>query len=385
MSGSAATGGFSGGAGEGTRAVRAGLPDPVKYEPTLPGPVFAAHFHLPGEPTGPYTYGRDENPTWTHLERAIGELEAPGQDDVETLAFASGMAAVSAVLFSQLRTGDTVVLPNDGYQALPLVRAQLEAYGIVVRTAPTGGDAQLDVLDGAKLLWIESPSNPGLDVCDIRRLVEAAHTRGALVAVDNTLATPLGQRPLELGADFSVASGTKQLTGHGDVLLGYVTGRAGEPMSAVRRWRKIVGAIPGPMEAWLAHRSIATLQMRVDRQTAGALAVAEALRSRSEVSGLRYPGLPGDPSHEIASRQMRRFGCVVSFTLPTRARAERFLDALRLVDDATSFGGVRSTAERRGRWGGDAVPEGFIRLSVGAEDPEDLVADVLRALDESGR
>ncbi|MER5377215.1 cystathionine gamma-lyase [Streptomyces sp. NPDC002553] len=385
MSGSAATGSFSGDAGEGTRAVRAGLPDPVKYEPTLPGPVFAAHFHLPGEPTGPYTYGRDENPTWTHLERAIGELEAPGQDDVETLTFASGMAAVSAALFSQLRTGDTVVLPNDGYQALPLVRAQLEAYGIVVRTAPTGGDAQLDVLDGAKLLWIESPSNPGLDVCDIRRLVEAAHTRGALVAVDNTLATPLGQRPLELGADFSVASGTKQLTGHGDVLLGYVTGRAGEPMSAVRRWRKIVGAIPGPMEAWLAHRSIATLQMRVDRQTAGALAVAEALRSRSEVSGLRYPGLPGDPSHEIASRQMRRFGCVVSFTLPTRARAERFLDALRLVDDATSFGGVRSTAERRGRWGGDAVPEGFIRLSVGAEDPEDLVADVLRALDESGR
>ncbi|RZU22004.1 cystathionine gamma-lyase [Streptomyces sp. BK239] len=385
MSDSAATGGFSADAGEGTRAVRAGLPDPVKYEPTLPGPVFAAHFHLPGEPTGPYTYGRDENPTWTHLERAIGELEAPGHDDVETLAFASGMAAVSAVLFSQLRTGDTVVLPSDGYQALPLVRAQLEAYGIVVRTAPTGGDAQLDVLDGAKLLWIESPSNPGLDVCDIRRLVEAAHTRGALVAVDNTLATPLGQRPLELGADFSVASGTKQLTGHGDVLLGHVTGRAGEPMSAVRRWRKIVGAIPGPMEAWLAHRSIATLQMRVDRQTAGALAVAEALRSRSEVSGLRYPGLPGDPSHEIASRQMRRFGCVVSFTLPTRARAERFLDALRLVDDATSFGGVRSTAERRGRWGGDAVPEGFIRLSVGAEDPDDLVADVLRALDESGR
>ncbi|MFJ8943879.1 cystathionine gamma-lyase [Streptomyces sp. NPDC102395] len=385
MSGSAATEGYPGGAGEGTRAVRAGLPDPVKYEPTLPGPVFAAHFHLPGEPTGPYTYGRDENPTWTHLERAIGELEAPGHDDVETLAFASGMAAVSAVLFSQLRTGDTVVLPSDGYQALPLVRAQLEAYGIVVRTAPTRGDAQLDVLDGAKLLWIESPSNPGLDVCDIRRLVEAAHTRGALVAVDNTLATPLGQRPLELGADFSVASGTKQLTGHGDVLLGYVTGRAGEPMSAVRRWRKIVGAIPGPMEAWLAHRSIATLQMRVDQQTAGALALAEALQSRSEVSGLRYPGLRGDPAHEVASRQMRRFGCVVSFTLPTRARAERFLDALRLVDDATSFGGVRSTAERRGRWGGDAVPDGFIRLSVGAEDPEDLVADALRALDESGR
>ncbi|MEH0577362.1 MULTISPECIES: cystathionine gamma-lyase [Streptomyces] len=385
MNDSAPKGGPEGGDGEGTRAVRAGLPEPVKYEPTLPGPVFAAHFHLPGEPTGPYTYGRDENPTWTHLERAIGELEAPGQDGVETLVFASGMAAISSVLFSQLRAGDTVVLPADGYQVLPLVRAQLEAYGIEVRTAPTGDDAQLQVLDGAKLLWIESPSNPGLDVCDIRRLVEAAHARGALVAVDNTLATPLGQRPLELGADFSVASGTKQLTGHGDVLLGYVTGRAGEPMRAVRRWRKIVGAIPGPMEAWLAHRSIATLQLRVDRQSAGALAVAEALRGRPGVSALRYPGLPDDPSHKVASQQMRRYGCVVSFTLPTRARAERFLEALRLVDDATSFGGVRSTAERRGRWGGDAVPEGFIRLSVGAEDPEDLVADVLRALAESAR
>ncbi|MGX1271091.1 cystathionine gamma-lyase [Streptomyces phaeoluteigriseus] len=375
----------AGGAGEGTRAVRAGLPEPVKYEPTLPGPVFAAHFHLPGEPTGPYTYGRDENPTWTRLESAVGELEAPGHDDVETLVFASGMAAISSVLFSQLRAGDIVVLPSDGYQALPLVRAQLEAYGIEVRTAPTGDDAQLTVLDGAKLLWIESPSNPGLDVCDIRRLAEAAHARGALVAVDNTLATPLGQRPLELGADFSVASGTKQLTGHGDVLLGYVTGRSGEAMAAVRRWRKIVGAIPGPMEAWLAHRSIATLQMRVDRQSATALAVAQALRGRPEVTGLRYPGLTDDPSHQVASRQMRRYGCVVSFTLPTRARAERFLEELRLVDGATSFGGVRSTAERRGRWGGDAVPEGFVRLSVGAEDPEDLVADVLRALEESAR
>ncbi|MFD8149273.1 cystathionine gamma-lyase [Streptomyces sp. NPDC059720] len=371
------------GAGDGTRAVRAGLPEPVKHEPTLPGPVFAAHFHLPGDPTGPYTYGRDENPTWTLLERAIGELEAPGTGGVETLVFASGMAAISAVLFSQLRTGDACVLPDDGYQALPLVRAQLEAYGIEVRTAPTGGDAQLGVLDGAKLLWIETPSNPGLDVCDVRRLAEAAHARGALVAVDNTLATPLGQRPLELGADFAVASGTKQLTGHGDVLLGYVVGRDPEAMAAVRRWRKIVGAIPGPMEAWLAHRSISTLQMRVDRQCATALTVAHALRDRPEVTGLRHPGLPDDPSHKIAAQQMRRFGSVVSFTLPSRERADRFLEALRIVDDATSFGGVRSSAERRGRWGGDAVPEGFVRLSVGAEDPEDLVADLLRALDAS--
>ncbi|KOV65630.1 cystathionine gamma-lyase [Streptomyces sp. AS58] len=385
MNDSANTTGGTRGLGDGTRAVRAGLPEPVKHEPTLPGPVFAAHFHLPGDPTGPYTYGRDENPTWTHLEQAISELEAPGRDDVETLVFASGMAAISAVAFSQLSAGDAVVLPSDGYQVLPLVRAQLEAYGIEVRTAPTGGDAQLGVLDGAKLLWIETPSNPGLDVCDVRRLVEAAHARGALVAVDNTLATPLGQRPLELGADFSVASGTKQLTGHGDILLGYVAGRDRTAMAAVRRWRKIVGAIPGPMEAWLAHRSIATLELRAERQNASALTVAEALRDWPEDLKVRYPGLPSDPSYKIASEQMHRYGCVLSFTLPTRERADRFLDALRLVDDATSFGGVRSTAERRGRWGGDAVAEGFIRLSVGAENPNDLVADVLSALHESAK
>ncbi|MET9769576.1 cystathionine gamma-lyase [Streptomyces sp. NPDC006415] len=370
--------------GDGTRAVRAGLPEPEQFEPTLPGPVFAAHFHLSGEPVGPYTYGRDTNPTWTHLERAIGELEAPGEE-VGTTVFASGMAAITAVLLSQVRAGDAAVLPDDGYQALPLVREQLAAYGVEVRTAPTGGDAQLALLTGAKLLWIESPSNPGLDVCDIRRLVEAAHAAGALVAVDNTLATPIGQRPLELGADFSVASDTKGMTGHGDILLGHVTCRDPRLTADVQRWRKVVGAIPGPMEAWLAHRSLATLQLRIDRQCTTALALAEALAKRTEVTGLRYPGLPTDPSHVVASGQMRRFGSVVSFELADRDTAERFLSALRLVDDATSFGGVRSTAERRGRWGGDAVAEGFIRFSVGAEDPEDLLADVEQALDTAVR
>ncbi|MEU8826156.1 cystathionine gamma-lyase [Streptomyces sp. NPDC048636] len=369
--------------GDGTRAVRAGLPEAEAYAPTLPGPVFAAHYHLPGDATGPYTYGRDANPTWTLLERAITELEAPGSE-AATVAFASGMGAISAVLLSRLRQGDTAVLPSDGYQLLPALIERLEGYGITVRTAPTANDAQLAALDDSvKLLWLETPANPGLDVCDIRRLAEAAHAHGALVAVDNTLATPLGQRPLELGADFSVASGTKALTGHGDVLLGYVTCRDPELAASVRAWRKTVGAIPGPMEAWLAHRSLATLQLRVDRQSATALALAEALGGRSEVTGVRHPGLPDDPAHPVAAAQMRggRFGCVVSCTLPDKEHAERFLTGLRLVDDATSFGGVRSTAERRGRWGGDAVPEGFIRLSVGAEDPDDLIADVLRALD----
>ncbi|GAA4659446.1 cystathionine gamma-lyase [Streptomyces youssoufiensis] len=381
--------------GDGTRAVRAGLPEPAAYEPTLPGPVFAAHFHLPGDADplgGPYTYGRDTNPTWTLLERALTELECPDEPNPtapdapprpETVVFASGAAAMSAVLFSQLRQGDTAVLPSDGYHLLHALRDRLTGYGITVRTAPTGGDAQLPLLDGARLLWLETPSNPNLDVCDVRRLAAAAHEQGALVAVDNTLATPLGQRPLALGADFSLASGTKAVTGHGDLLLGYVTCRTPELAAEVRAWRKSVGAVPGPMETWLAHRSLATLQLRVDRQAVTALALARLLLDRPDVTGVRHPGLPGDPAHEVAKRQMRhgRYGCVVSFALPDRAHAQRFLGALRLVSDATSFGGVRSTAERRERWGGDDVPEGFIRFSVGVEDTADLLADVRQALD----
>ncbi|MFC4495526.1 cystathionine gamma-lyase [Streptomyces ovatisporus] len=365
-----------------TRVVRAGLPEEEAYAPPLPGPVFAAHYHLPGDVAdAPYAYGRDANPTWTGLESAISELECPGDGAARTVAFASGMGAVSAVLLSRARPGSVFVLPDDGYNLLAAMRERLVAFGAEVRTAPTAADAQLAQLDGASLLWIESPSNPGLDVCDIRRLAGAAHERGVLVAVDNTLATPLGQRPLELGADFSVASGTKALTGHGDILLGHVTCRDAELADSVRLWRKHVGAVPGPMEAWLAHRSLATLDVRTRRQAENARAVAEALLERPEVTGVRHPGLPGDPMHEVAARQMSRFGCVVSFTLAGKEEAERFLGALRLVGDATSFGGVRSTAERRGRWGGDAVPEGFVRMSVGVEDAGDLVADVRRALD----
>ncbi|MFC4911298.1 cystathionine gamma-lyase [Actinomadura gamaensis] len=363
--------------GDSTRSVRAGRPAAEQHAPELPGPTFAAHYHLAGEATGPYTYGRDANPTWTLLEDAISELEGGGA----TTVFPSGMAAVSAALFSLVASGDTVVMPDDCYQTTRALRERLESYGVHVRTAPTAGDAQLDVLDGARLVWLETPSNPGLDVCDIKRIAAAAHEAGALVAVDNTLATPLGQRVLDLGADLAVASDTKSLTGHGDLLLGHVTTRDAALAQAVRTWRKTVGAIPGPMEAWLAHRSLATLALRLDRQTANALALATALREHPLVSGLRYPGLPDDPAHAVAAAQMRRFGCVVSFTLPSQAAAERFLAASRLVTEATSFGSVHSSAERRARWGGDAVPPGFIRFSCGVEDTADLVADVLQALD----
>ncbi|WP_242894686.1 cystathionine gamma-lyase [Actinomadura litoris] len=362
--------------GDGTLAVGAGRPAPEKGAPPLPGPVFAAYYHLPGEPTGPYTYGRDENPTWTLLEAAIGELEG----GAEVTSFSSGMAAVAAVVLSQTRAGDVVVLPDDSYMQTRTLRERLESYGAEVRTGPTAGDAQLRLLDGARLVWLETPSNPNLDTCDIRRIADAAHAQGALVAVDNTLATPLGQRPLDLGADFSVASDTKAMTGHGDLLLGHVATRDPDLAKDVRLWRKTVGAIPGPMEAWLAHRSLATLPLRLDRQAENALALARALRHRPEVADLRYPGLPDDPAHDTAARQMRRFGGVVSFTLPDEPFAERFLSSLRLVTQATSFGSVHSSAERRGRWGGDTVAPGFIRFSTGIEDTADLMADVRQAL-----
>lgn len=367
--------------GDGTRAVHAGLPEATPYAPPMPGPVLTSHFHLPGDPAGAtYAYGRDGNPTWTALESAIGELESPGAE-AEVLAFSSGMAAISAVLLSRVRPGDVVVLPDDGYNLLVPLGEQLTAHGATVRRVPTAGPELLAAVEGAALVWLETPSNPGLDVCDLREVVQAAHRSGALVAVDNTLATPLGQRPLELGADYSVASGTKALNGHGDVLLGYVACRDRELLTPVRRWRKLVGAIPGPMEAWLAHRSLATLHLRVARQQENALALATELREWPEVSAVRYPGLPEDPSYPVAARQMRRFGCVLSFTLPGLGFAERLLGATKIVENATSFGGVRTTAERRGRWGGDDVPDGFVRLSAGVEDAADLIADLRRATD----
>ena len=297
------------------------------------------------------------------------------------MAFASGMAAVFAVMGSVLRPGDLTLLPSDGYYtARMLAEGYFTEMGIDVRTVPTAGNFQGEVLGGVKLLWLESPSNPGLDVCDIAALAAAAHDQGGLVAVDNTTATVLGQCPLALGADFSVASDTKALTGHGDLVLGHVAVRDPEWGERLLSWRTQVGAIPGPMEVWLAHRSLITLHLRLERMGANARAIAEFLAGRPEVSRLRYPGLPGDPAHEVASRQMNSYGPIVSFELVDRLAAERFLGACKLVLQATSFGGVYTTAERRARWSGDMVPEGFIRLSVGCEDLEDLVADLSGAL-----
>ncbi len=365
-----------------TRVIRAGLPEPAQGLPFLPGPVFAAPFHVAGDPgSAPYTYGRYHNPTWTHFERALGELEGG-----EAVVFASGTAATTAILGTVLRAGELVVLPADGYYATRmLAQGYFAQTGVQVRTAPTAGNAQGECLDGAKLLWLESPSNPGLDVCDIAALARMARQRGILVVVDNTTATLLGQRPLELGADFSLASDTKALTGHGDLVLGHVAVRDAEWAQRLRSWRTQFGAVPGPMEVWLAHRSLGTLDVRLERMTSNALAVARFVAGRPEVRRVHYPGLPADPGHTIAARQMSRFGPVISFELASATVAQKFLDACEVVLQATSFGGLHTTAERRARWGGDKVPEGFIRLSAGCEHPDDLLNDLDQALTRPAR
>ncbi|MFL5825242.1 MAG: cystathionine gamma-lyase [Thermoleophilaceae bacterium] len=366
------------GFGDGTRAVRAGLPEGGQGEPFLPGPTFAAPYHLSGLPEdSEFVYGRYGNPTWSRYEAALAELEGGA-----AVVFSSGMAAVASVLLPRLRPGDVLVAPADSYRGTRiLVERHLAPMGVEVRLAPTPGDEMAARLEGATLVWLETPTNPQLEVCDIRALADAAHAEGALVAVDNTFATPLGQRPLELGADFSVASASKMLTGHADLILGYVATRDPQHAEEVAGWRTMAGSVPGPFEVWLAHRSLATLGVRLERQTATALDLAQALGARDDVTAVRYPGLEGDPSHPLAARQMTRFGSILSFDVGDKERADRFLAECRIVSDATSFGGVHTSAERRARWSGDAVSEGFIRFSAGCEETADVVADVLRALD----
>jgi cystathionine gamma-lyase len=363
-----------------TSILHAGYASPRDPGPSIAGPQFASTFTTPGDPAGhPLTYGRFHNPTWTAWESALGVLEGG-----EAVAYASGMAAIMAVFGTTLKPGSVLVLPSDCYYTTRVVGSSWwQSIGVEVRTAPTRDSAQMGLLEGATLLWVETPSNPQLDVCDLGSLIAAATARGVMTAVDNTTATAYLQQPLLLGATYSMASDTKMLTGHSDIILGHVATKDAERLAALRTWRTQHGAIPGPMEVWLAHRSLATLPLRAHQQCSSAMRLATMLHGRGDVAAVFYPGLADHPAHAVAARQMSAFGCVVSFDLGTRTRAEAFLDALALVRQATSFGGVHSSAERRARWGGDAIGDGFIRFSVGCEPAEDLLEDVARALDRS--
>jgi cystathionine gamma-lyase len=344
-------------------------------EPFEPSIVNTAVYALPGEPQGPYQYARWANPTWTALEEVLSLLE-----DAEALIFPSGMAAAAAVLYSQLRPGDQLLLPSDGYYTIRTAADKfLAPNGVRVRTCPTAAVAA-EPLDGVKIVWVETPSNPGLDVADLRTVAQRAHAAGALLVVDNTTMTPIGQRPLELGADVVVSSDTKAVNGHSDALFGHVASRNADVMAGVRDWRRIIGAIPGAFEAWLVQRGLDTLELRFSRMCENAQQLAERLAQHPKVRAVRYPGLPSHPAHRLARSQMRRFGSLIGITLADAAAAERFIDGCRYVRAATSFGGLHSSAERRARWG-EAVAEGYVRFSVGCEPPGTLWSDVQRALE----
>jgi len=343
--------------------------------PLTPPLVLTTAYVLPGDPAGDYQYARWANPTWTALDAALAQFE-----DAPVVTFPSGMAAIAAVFYGLLKSGDRVLLPADGYYTTRILGERfLVPMGVAFDMCPTAALAQ-QPLDGYRLVMVETPSNPALDLADIRAVAARAKAAGAIVVVDNTMMTPLGQRPLDLGADLVVCADTKAVNGHSDVLFGHVASRATALLDAVRDWRRIAGAIPGPFEAWLVHRGIETLELRFARMGDSALALARRLQKHRAVRAVVYPGLPGHPAHELARAQMRGFGSIVGVTLADRAAAERFIGACRFVRAATSFGGLHTSAERRARWG-DAVAEGFIRLSVGCEPLDPLWHDMERALE----
>lgn len=316
---------------------------------------------------GPVNYARGGNPTWSAFEEALGSLEGG-----EALVFASGMAAVTAAL-SLVGHGAVVVAPGAAYNGLvaTLSDAQQDGSALVRWVDPADTDSTVAALDGADLLWLESPSNPLLEVADVAVLAAAARDRGAIVVCDNTFATPLVQQPLADGVDIVVHSVTKYLSGHSDLILGATvtppTERGREHLARLGHHRLLGGAIAGPMETWLALRGLRTLHLRVERATANARELAARLADHPKVERTRYPG----------------FGAVISIEVPgDAAGAETVAAATRLWMHSTSLGGVESQIERRRRHPAepDAVPQNLLRLSVGIEDVEDLWRDLDQAL-----
>jgi cystathionine gamma-lyase len=339
-------------------------------DPIAPPFVPTTAYFTPGDPAAsPYGYSRSGNPTWTALEERYAELcGAP------SMALASGMAAAAAVIDSLVPRGGRVVAPSDAYYAL---RSLLAARGVNAELiASTDPLAFAKAAAGASLVWVETPSNPGLDVVDLEATARACKAAGALFVVDNTLATCVGQDPFAFGADVVVVSATKSTSGHSDVLLGLASSQKPELVDKLRVARTLGGAIPGVFEAWACLRGLQTLSLRLPRSSATAAILAAELSDRNA----RYCGLPSHPAHALAARQMKHFGPVFTFDLVTKERAEAFCSRLEHILEATSFGGTESTLERRARWGGDEVSPGLIRMSVGLEEPAFLLAELRRAL-----
>ena len=374
-----------------TRAIHAGqAPDPTTGS-VIP-PIYQTSTFVQdgvGNFRNGYEYARGGNPTRTSLETLLADLEGASH----AFSFSSGLAGEDTLLRAILKPGDRIVMGNDVYGGTHrLVNRVLVPWGIRLDTVElTDLDAVRSILaDGAAVLWVETPSNPLMKISDIAALAELGHAAGAVVVVDNTFASPYLQNPLALGADVVTHSTTKYLGGHSDVLGGGVVTSNAEIAEKVGFLQFAVGAVSGPMDAWLTTRGIKTLAVRVERHSANALAIAEALVGHPALERVYYPGLADHPGHAIAARQMRGFGGMLSFTLKGGADA-----ALKVVSStevfllAESLGGVESLigypsemthASVRGTE--LEVPDNLVRLSVGIEGVDDLVADILQALDK---
>ncbi len=368
-----------------TLAVVAGRPEPVVDAPLNPPVVLASTYQAADAVPDPaaLTYGRWANPTWAAFERALGHLEGG-----EAVLFGSGVAAMAATL-EHVPPGGAVVAPRTAYSGLSSLLTDLAAQGRIQSRLVDIADtpAVLEALDGAAMLWVETPTNPLLEIADAPALTAAGRRGGALVVMDNTFATPLGMRPLTMGADLAVHSVTKYLSGHSDVVLGAVVAADPDLAATLRGTRTLRGAVPGPMESWLALRGLRTLHVRVERACGNAAELARRLVGHPRLERVRHPSLPEHPGHERAAAQMRTFGAIISIEVRGGAEAaEQVVSALRLWRHATSLGGVESTLERRRRYASEPaeVPEGLLRLSVGIEDVDDLWRDLDEALRAAG-
>jgi cystathionine gamma-synthase len=346
-----------------TLAVVAGRPARTPDQP-LNAPVTLASTYVAG---GDVEYGRYGNPTWTAFEDALGALEGG-----RCLAFSSGLAAAST-LVDLVGLEATVVIPRHAYNGTVMQLADQESRGrLHVRLVDvTDPKAIREACEDAALVWLETPTNPALEVIDLPEAIAAAHEAGAYVVVDNTFATPLLQQPLALGADLVLHSATKFIAGHSDVLMGAVVTGSDELYAVLKKRRDLLGNAPGPFEAWLALRGLRTLSVRLDRAQSNARELVGRLEAHPEISEVRYPG----------------FGAIVAIVTARGALAADLLThSTRLWVHATSLGGVESTFERRRRWQAEpaTIPEGLVRLSVGIEDVEDLWADLAQALAAAG-
>jgi len=348
----------------------------------LNAPIFPTSTYRAG---GQWVYGRDGNPGWLPVEHALGELEGG-----RAVAFASGVAAAAAVL-GNVPVGAVVVAPRVQYHGIAAQLQRLAERGQVDCrvTDLTDRTATAAAIAGAHLVWVESPSNPLLEVIDLTWLAEQAHAAGALVVVDNTVATPLRQQPISLGADIVVHSATKFIGGHSDLLLGVVVSNSDQLVDLLLAYRHDQGSVPGAIEPFLALRGLRTLAVRLAHAERTAAELSLRLEAHPAVLRVRYPGLSSHPQHELARRQMSGFGSLVSFeTVGSPEAAERLCESMQLLVHGTSLGGVETMIERRARYAGDqgqGVPETLLRMSIGLEHVEDLWYDLDARLTEMQR